>query len=98
LQALFYVQNSPQYPVGVSLLAIAVDQSHRCCMDGRNREQAHSYMGLCVGRGLRSLLKLLPILVRRQLGVLAEQPRKEARVVITDLITDGLDAFAAAGQ
>ena len=72
MQALFYVQNSPQYPVGVSLLAIAVYQSHKGCMDGRDREQAHSYMGLCMGRGLSSLLKLLPILVRRELRVLTE--------------------------
>ena len=45
---------------------------------------------------LRSLLKLLPILVRRQFGVLAEQPRKEARIVVADFVADGLDTFATA--
>ena len=48
-------------------------------------------MGLHAG-----LLELLAILVRRQLGVLAEQSREEAGIVIADFVADGLDALAGA--
>ncbi len=52
---------------------------------------------ICV-QSLSRLLKLLSILVRRQLRVLAEQSGEEARVVVTNFIADGLDALATAGQ
>ena len=84
--------SNTEAPVGASLLAIAVCQLMLIFLINRYREQARSYrrraMGLC------RLLELLPILVRRQFRVLAEQPRKEAGIVVADFIADGLDALA----
>ncbi len=42
----------------------------------------------------RLLLELLAVLVGRKFGVLAEQPGKEAGVVVADFVADGLDALA----
>jgi len=49
-------------------------------------------------RGTSLLHELLPILVRRQLGVLTEKPRKETGIVIANFVADGLDALARARQ
>ncbi len=88
----------PHNPVGASLLAMAVGQLATILNVPPSSRAGSLPQGGVGSEALRRLLELLPVLVRRQVCVLAEQPCEEARVVVADFVADGLDALAAAGE